>query len=243
MSGDPDKVQTARQVLDDAVREHAPASFSSSFGVEDMVLLDLIAKDGLPVEVFTLDTGRLHPETLDLVERARDHYGVAIRVLYPEAAALEGFVTAQGPNAFYRSVELRKQCCAIRKVEPLKRALQGRKLWITGLRRSQAVTREALPVLSFDDGYGLWKLSPLADWSADEVWGYVRAHGVPVNALHAKGFPSIGCAPCTRAIQPHEHERAGRWWWEQPEQKECGLHLAPDGRLVRAPKAEAGETV
>jgi len=243
MNAQADKVRTALEVLGAGVREHAPAAFSSSFGVEDMVLLDLIAKAGLPVDVFTLDTGRLHPETLELIDRARSHYGLSIRVVYPDAASLERFVTAQGPNAFYRSVDLRKQCCAIRKVEPLKRALQGRQLWITGLRRSQSVTRESLPVLSFDDGYGLWKLNPLAEWSADEVWGYVRAHGVPVNALHGRGFPSIGCAPCTRAIEPHEHERAGRWWWEQPEQKECGLHLTPDGRLVRTSKAEAGETV
>ncbi len=229
--------------LESAIRAHSPATFSSSFGLEDMVILDIVARHHLPVEVFMLDTGRLHAETLALVDQARDRYGVTVRVLYPDAAALEAFVTAQGPNAFYRSIDLRKSCCGIRKIEPLRRALSGKGLWITGLRRGQAVTRESVPFLEFDEGHAIWKLSPLADWSADDIRAYVEANDVPINPLHAQGYPSIGCAPCTRAVEPHEHERAGRWWWEQPEQRECGLHFTPDGRLVRASTQPAGETV
>ncbi len=220
--------------LVEAIRDHAPATFSCSFGIEDMVVLDLIARHELPAEIFTLDTGRLHEETHALIATACVRYGVEIRVLYPQAEALEQLVQRDGPNGFYASLQARKACCSVRKVEPLGRALAGKRLWITGLRREQAVTRGDLPVIAEDVVYRLHKLNPLADWSEAQVLDYVRAHDVPVNALHARGYPSIGCAPCTRAITDGEDARAGRWWWETPEQKECGLHAGPDGRLVRA---------
>lgn len=228
------RTAAAVSALREAVAARPEAAFSSSFGAEDMVILDLIARHGIAVEVFTLDTGRLHQETLALVDRARGHYGLPVRVLYPDAPALEAFVTAEGPDAFYRSVELRKRCCAVRKLEPLSRALAGRTLWITGLRREQSVTRSDVQLLEHDHERGLLKLNPLVEWSGAEVAAYVERHEVPVNPLHARGFPSIGCAPCTRAVAAGEDERAGRWWWEQPASRECGLHVTPDGRLVRA---------
>lgn len=234
-----DKVREASERLIAAVGAHAPAAFSSSFGLEDMVLLDLIAGLGLEVEVFTLDTGRLHGETLALIDQSRDRYAVPVRVYFPQASAVESFTTEHGVNAFYQSIDLRKRCCEIRKLEPLRRALAGKALWITGLRREQSVTRSDVPFLQDDPTYRLVKANPLADWTSADVRAYIERNDVPVNALHAQGFPSIGCAPCTRAIQPGEDERAGRWWWEQPESRECGLHVGPDGRLVRA-KAVTG---
>lgn len=225
-----------------AVAEHAPATFACSFGLEDMVIYDLIHAAGLDIEIFTLDTGRLHEETYALMERARARYPRPLRVLFPEREAVETLVAAQGLNGFYGSIEARKRCCGVRKVEPLRRALAGKKVWITGLRREQSVTRADMHVLARDEGNGLMKLNPLLDWSEADVQAYVVAHDVPVNALHARGFPSIGCAPCTRAVQPGEDARAGRWWWEQPESKECGLHLDPSGRLVRAKAAERDNT-
>ncbi|MFO1322298.1 MAG: phosphoadenylyl-sulfate reductase [Burkholderiales bacterium] len=234
-----DRIRDASDRLIEAVGAHPRAAFSSSFGAEDMVVLDLISGLGLEVDVFTLDTGRLHGETLELIDRARDRYAIPVRILFPQADAVETFTTRHGVNAFYQSVELRKQCCEIRKLEPLRRALAGKALWITGLRREQSVTRSDVPFLQEDPTYGLVKANPLADWTSVDVNAYIQRHDVPVNALHARGFPSIGCAPCTRAIQPGEDERAGRWWWEQPESRECGLHVGPDGRLVRA-KAATG---
>jgi phosphoadenosine phosphosulfate reductase len=229
-----DRAGTARALLRDAVIAHGPAVFTTSLGLEDMVVLDLIVAEALEVEIVTLDTGRLPEATHALLDRARDRYRRPIRALHPDATALEAFVLAEGTNAFYRSVALRQRCCAIRKVEPLGRALAGRGLWITGLRRAQSVTRGALAPLVHDAEHGLWKLSPLADWSIDDVQAHVAAHDVPVSPLHAQGYPSVGCAPCTRAVQPGEDERAGRWWWESPQTRECGLHVAGDGRLVRA---------
>jgi phosphoadenosine phosphosulfate reductase len=229
--------------LREAVAAYSPATFASSFGVEDMVILDLIHRLQLALEVFTLDTGRLPEETHALIERSAQVYNRPIRTLSPEAGELEAFVAAHGSNAFYRSVELRKQCCAIRKVAPLRRALQGKRLWITGLRRSQSITRAQVPVLAHDPAHGLMKLNPLADWSDTEVWDYVRRFDVPTNALHQRGYPSIGCAPCTRAVQPGEDPRSGRWWWEQPESRECGLHLDPQGRLVRAAATETSSEI
>jgi len=218
----------------EVVTVHYPASFASSFGVEDMVILDLLAKLKLDVEVFTLDTGRLHEETHALIDRARERYARPIRIMHPDAAELESYALKNGNNAFYDSIELRKRCCAIRKVAPLRRALQGKRLWITGMRREQSVTRTDLDLLAYDKEHGLFKLNPLADWTSADVWDYVRKYDVPVNALHARGYPSIGCAPCTRPIEAGEDERAGRWWWEEAESRECGLHLDPSGRLVRA---------
>jgi phosphoadenosine phosphosulfate reductase len=222
-----DRVATVLAHLRRAADRHGSVALASSLGAEDMVLTDLIARHALPISVFSLDTGRLHEETLALIDEVYDRYGLRIDVYAPDATALEAYVAEQGVNAFYRSVELRQRCCAIRKTEPLRRALAGKGAWITGLRRAQAVTRRDLPVEEFDVLHGLPKFNPLADWSETEVWDYISTHAVPHNALHDRGFPSIGCAPCTRAIAPGEDIRAGRWWWEAPEHKECGLHLHP----------------
>jgi phosphoadenosine phosphosulfate reductase len=221
-----------------ATERHAPAAFASSFGAEDMVILDLIDRLRLELEIFTLDTGRLPEQTHALIAAARTRYGLPIRVLHPDAADLEDFVGTHGANAFYESVELRKRCCEIRKLRPLRRALRGKRLWITGLRREQSITRADVAVLAHDDAHGLMKLNPLADWREADVWAYVERFEVPTNALHRQGYPSIGCAPCTRPVRPGEDARSGRWWWERAESRECGLHQDPQGRLVRAPAAE-----
>jgi phosphoadenosine phosphosulfate reductase len=175
----------------------------------------------------TLDTGRLPEETHALIDRVRKHYGLPVDVYTPDTRQLQAFVRKNGVNAFYDSVEMRKGCCAVRKTEPLQRALVAKGAWITGLRRSQSVTRKAIAVEEFDDVHGLPKFNPLADWTHDDVWAYLRAHSVPYNALHDRGYPSIGCAPCTRAVEAGEDMRAGRWWWEQAEHKECGIHRRP----------------
>jgi phosphoadenosine phosphosulfate reductase len=201
----------------------SPTAFACSFGAEDMVLLDAIAANARNIEVFTLDTGRLPEETQTLLETARDKYPISIRTYFPDACEIEQWVAQNGPNAFYKSVTQRKQCCDIRKVFPLRRALAGKKSWITGLRREQSEARQNLQLESWDDTNGLLKINPLVDWTLDEVWAYIKNHDVPYNALHDRGYPSIGCAPCTRAVQPGEDIRAGRWWWESTS-KECGLH-------------------
>lgn len=206
------------------------AAFASSFGAEDMVLLDMIARRGLAIEIFTLDTGRLHEETYALMQRARERYRWDIRIYAPDAAALEGYLREYGPNAFYDGVPQRLACCAVRKVEPLRRALAGKKAWITGQRRQQAATRRQLGHREWDAANGLEKFNPLADWRTADVWAYLRSRDVPVNALHDRGFASIGCAPCTRAIVPGEDIRAGRWWWEDAAGRECGLHPAGQER-------------
>ncbi len=221
----PQKVEAARSLLRRIAREFAPATFANSLGAEDMVLTDLIFTDALPIEVFTLDTGRLPNETYVLLDAIATRYGTRLRVMFPRSEAVEAYVASHGVNGFYNGVELRKACCHIRKVEPLRRALAGRKAWITGLRREQSVTRGDLADESFDTEHGLMKFNPLADWSHEEVWAYIRTHAVPYNALHDQGYLSIGCAPCTRAVAAGEDIRAGRWWWENPESKECGLHL------------------
>jgi len=211
--------------LADIQQHYAPAVFANSLGAEDMVLTDLIAQHFPGILMFTLDTGRLPEETYDLMQRIRQRYGVTIQAYFPESAAVEQYVAQHGSNAFYESVALRKSCCYMRKVEPLKRALQGKKAWITGLRREQALTRESLEPSSFDETHGLQKFNPLYDWSTQEVWHYLKQQDVPYNALHDKFYPSIGCAPCTRAVTPGEDIRSGRWWWERAEAKECGLHV------------------
>jgi phosphoadenosine phosphosulfate reductase len=201
------------------------AAIASSFGVEDVVLIDLAARHAPRMRVFTLDTGRLHPETYEVMEEVRRRYRVRIESWFPERAAVEELVREKGHFSFRLSVADRKECCAIRKVEPLRRALQGCAAWVTGLRREQSVTRTGVEVLEIDEAHGgIAKLNPLAAWSEAQVWEYARERHLPTNALHGRGFPSIGCAPCTRAIAPGEDPRAGRWWWEAPEQKECGLH-------------------
>jgi phosphoadenosine phosphosulfate reductase len=204
--------------------EHTPAALASSLGAEDMVLTDAILRGGIGVEIFTLDTGRLHPETLSLIERVRERYRYDIRVYRPQPDAVDRYVSELGLDALYRSVELRRRCCEIRKVEPLARALAGKAAWVTGLRRAQSVTRADLPLQEFEPGPGRWKFNPLAEWSEREVWDYLRSRGVPYNPLHDRGFRSIGCAPCTRPIAAGEDLRAGRWWWEDAQTKECGLH-------------------
>jgi phosphoadenosine phosphosulfate reductase len=203
---------------------YSPASFACSFGAEDMVLLDLIAKHAKGIEVFSLDTGRLPEETHALLDTVRDKYAIPIRLYFPESQAVETWIEQNGANGFYRSVAQRLQCCEIRKVRPLQRALTGKKAWVTGLRREQNANRQNLQVESWDDANGLLKFNPLLEWTNDDVWSYIRANDVPYNALHDRGYPSIGCAPCTRAVQSGEDSRAGRWWWESTE-KECGLHL------------------
>lgn len=218
--------KTAKQILAWALdRFHPRLALASSFGAEDVVLIDLLAELDPRARVFTLDTGRLPAETYALIDRIRERYGLAIEVYVPRAEILEPLVRERGVNLFYRSVEDRKRCCEARKVEPLGRALAGLDAWITGLRREQSVTRTEVRKVEVDPGHGgILKINPLADWTWDQVWAYIRARGAPYNVLHDRGYPSIGCAPCTRAVAPGEDLRSGRWWWERPETKECGLH-------------------
>jgi phosphoadenosine phosphosulfate reductase len=229
------RVRDTLATLERVAEEFSPAVFASSLAAEDMVLTDLILKAGLPIGIFSLETGRLHKETLGMVERVQERYGYEIALYRPVQAAVDAYVEKKGVNAFYDSVELRKECCNIRKVEPLGRALSGKKAWVTGQRRAQSATRSDLSVQEYDGSHSMEKFNPLADWSEQEVWDYIRANDVPYNPLHDQGYPSIGCEPCTRAIQPGEDVRAGRWWWENPDSKECGLHLV-DGKLIRIKK-------
>ncbi|MBS0308024.1 MAG: phosphoadenylyl-sulfate reductase [Proteobacteria bacterium] len=227
-----ERLDVTKAILGRIATEFTPAVFASSLAAEDMVLTDLILRSGLPIGIFTLETGRLHKETLDMIGRIKESYGYDIALFKPEAAAVDAYVQANGLNAFYDSVEMRKECCRIRKVEPLNRALTGNKAWVTGQRRAQSTTRAELHVQEDDAAHGMVKFNPLADWSEEDVWHYIHSNKVPYNPLHDKGYPSIGCEPCTRAIQPGEDVRAGRWWWENADTKECGLHLV-DGKLVR----------
>jgi phosphoadenosine phosphosulfate reductase len=207
-------------------------ALASSFGTEDQVLTDLLARNSLPVAVFTLDTGRLPQETYDLIDATRARYGIAVEVLFPDRADIEQLVGRGGVNLFRGSIEDRKACCHARKVLPLRRKLSKLDAWITGLRREQSITRQEVRRVEWDAANGLVKVNPLADWTAERVWDYIRRNNVPYSALHDQGYPSIGCAPCTRAVAPGQDIRAGRWWWEQPEHKECGLHVV-DGKLVQ----------
>ncbi len=220
------EAKTAQEILGWALAEfHPRIALAASFGAEDVVVIDMLMKLNGGARVFTLDTGRLPYETYALMEAIRERYGLAVEVYFPQADAVEVMVREHGVNLFYKSIENRKRCCGVRKVEPLGRALQGLEAWITGLRREQAVTRTEVRKVEVDpDHGGIVKVNPLADWTWAEVWEYIRAHNVPYNALHDRGYPSIGCAPCTRAVAPGEDPRAGRWWWENPETKECGLH-------------------
>ena len=204
---------------------HPRAALASSFGVEDIVVTDLLIRQRSDARVFTLDTGRLHEETHELAERARARFGVRIETHVPERDAVERLVREKGSFSFRLSVANRKECCGIRKVEPLRRALADLDLWITGLRRGQGAARTEVRKLEWDDTFGLLKLNPIADWSDERVWTHVRSNDLPYNVLHDRGFPSIGCAPCTRAVAPGGDLRSGRWWWETAEQKECGLHV------------------
>ncbi|MGH7405950.1 MAG: phosphoadenylyl-sulfate reductase [Candidatus Methylomirabilales bacterium] len=209
-------------------RFHPRIALATSLQAEDMVIMDMAWKINPAVRVFTLDTGRLHEETYQVMERIRDRYNVAVESYFPDREAVETLEREKGFYSFRRSVEERKFCCGIRKVEPLGRALKGLEAWMTGLRREQAVTRGTIAKVELDDSHGgILKVNPLVDWTLNQVWDYIRAHDVPYNALHDLGYPSIGCAPCTRAIKPGEDIRAGRWWWERPDSKECGLHVTP----------------
>ncbi|MCK9411945.1 MAG: phosphoadenylyl-sulfate reductase [Prolixibacteraceae bacterium] len=199
-------------------------ALSTSLGLEDQVLTEMVCSIDKNAKIFTLDTGRLFPETYDLIHRTNQKYGIQTQVYFPDAIQVEEMVHAKGINLFYNSVEDRKTCCRIRKIEPLKRAFAGLDVWICGLRRDQSVTRAEMQPIEWDENNGLIKLNPLIDWSEEQVKSYIKEHKIPYNPLHDKGFPSIGCQPCTRAILPGEDLRAGRWWWENPDTKECGLH-------------------
>lgn len=218
-----------------AIRRAVPGriAFSTSLGIEDQALLHAIAGSGAEVDVFTLDTGRHFPETLETLSRSEVRYGLSIRVVAPDAAELEQLVGRDGVLGFRLSVEKRKSCCEVRKVNPLRKALAGAAGWITGLRRSQSSGRAEVPFAEWDPAFALLKLNPIADWSLEQLETYVREHDIPINPLHRQGFPSIGCAPCTRAVRPGEDIRAGRWWWEAESGKECGLH-APKRRDAAA---------
>jgi phosphoadenosine phosphosulfate reductase len=198
--------------------------FSSSLGQEDQVLTDIIFKNNLPVKIFTIDTGRLFNETYELLDKTTARYKKQVQVYFPEAADVESFVATKGINSFYESVDNRKGCCYIRKVKPLNRALEGAHVWITGLRAEQSENRKDMPIIEWDENRQLYKFNPLIHWTYNEVLDYIKEFNVPYNTLHDKGFISIGCAPCTRAIEPGEDARAGRWWWEASH-KECGLHV------------------
>lgn len=229
------RLERLRESLADIAGDFAPASLASSFGAEDMVLVDLVAREFPSLGVFTLDTGRLPKETLALKDEVEARYGIRVKVFAPRGDGVAAYVAANGENGFRDGLEQRRACCAIRKVEPLRRALAGLQGWITGLRREQAPTRAALREHEFDATHGLFKFNPLADWTEADVWAYLRSHDVPVNALHARGYPSIGCEPCTRAVRPGEDPRAGRWWWERRDTRECGLHPAVLPTAVPSP--------
>lgn len=228
-----DQIAKLQRTLEAVAHVHAPAAFSSSLSAEDMVITDVILTSGIDIEIFVIDTGRLHAETLALIDAIRRRYGYELRVFRPDPDAVASFVARNGRDAFYRSPGLRHTCCDIRKVEPLARALQGKKAWITGLRREHSAARLAIPDSEHDARHRLLKVNPLVEWTEDDVWAHVRANNVPYSALYDLGYRSIGCAPCTRPVLPHEDARAGRWWWESDPAKECGLHVASDGRLVR----------
>jgi len=199
-------------------------ALSTSLGLEDQVLTQMVAEIDPSTRIFTLDTGRLFPETYDLMDRTSKKYKINLEVFFPNSAEIEEMVAEKGINLFYDSIENRKLCCRLRKLVPLARSMQGLDAWITGLRREQSVTRENMQVVEWDDNNNMLKINPLIDWTEQQAWDYVKEHHVPVNPLHKKGFASIGCQPCTRAIEPGEDVRAGRWWWENPDTKECGLH-------------------
>jgi len=199
-------------------------ALSSSLGAEDQILTDLMLKIDVQARIFTLDTGRLHPETYELMDATNLKYNIKMDVYFPETKKVEELYQTQGINGHYESIEKRKNCCFIRKIEPLQRALKDVEVWITGLRSEQSVTRTQMPLVEYDENFKVIKVNPLIDWSEEDVWDYIKKNNVPYNKLHDQGFPSIGCAPCTRAVKDGEDVRSGRWWWENPEHKECGLH-------------------
>jgi phosphoadenosine phosphosulfate reductase len=222
------------EILGQALERYPQAALACSLGLEDVALVHMASLQPKPPRIFVLDTGRLHPETYDVLDALRQRYGLPIEVHFPQAPAVEAYVNTHGPNAFLDSVALRRECCRIRKVEPLSRALAGADAWITGLRRAQGPTRTDLSLFEADPEHGgIVKVSPLLNWSLADALAYVTTWKIPHNPLHHLGYPSIGCAPCTRAIEPGEDERAGRWWWENPDHKECGLHRRPTPGAAR----------
>ena len=219
-----ERAESSIAQLREAVAEYKNVCYANSLGSESMVLTDLIWGAVPQIDIFSIDTGRLYPETYDLIERVQRHYGRNLKIYYPESAQLEGWVGENGINGFRDGTDQRRSCCGIRKVEPFRRAVSGHGAWVTGIRRGQSASRALSAPVEWDGEYGLHKISPLLDWSEKDIWDYIRRKRLPYNSLHDKGFPSIGCAPCTRAIQPGEDERAGRWWWERADSRECGLH-------------------
>lgn len=220
------ETKSAQEVVAWALETYHPKiALASSFSYEDVAVIDMMMKVRKDARVFTLDTGRLNAETYEVMDAVRAKYGLKLEVMFPKHEATENLVRTKGFHSFYDSIENRKECCQIRKVEPLKRMLGTLDAWITGLRREQAVTRTDTPKVEDDKGFGLVKVNPIIDWSNEQTIAYVKKNGVPYNKLHDEGYPSIGCEPCTRAIKPGEDLRAGRWWWEDPKFKECGLHV------------------
>lgn len=224
------RIERLDALLATIAASHTCVKFASSLAAEDMLLTHAILSRNLPIIIFSLNTGRLHAETVSMIEQVRQRYGYIIEQWHPQQEALDAYVSEHGLNAFYDSIELRKRCCEIRKVEPLNHALAGAQAWVTGQRREQSVTRAQLPEREQDGARGIAKYNPLADWTEADVWAYLKAYDVPVNPLHARGYPSIGCEPCTRAIRAGEDRRAGRWWWESRDSKECGLHPGAPAR-------------
>jgi len=219
-----DRAEDSISQLRRAVSEFKNVCYANSLGSESVVLTDLIWGAVPEIEIFSIDTGRLYPETYDLIDRIQQRYGRALTIYYPKTVELEGWVGENGINGFRNGLDQRRGCCGVRKVEPFRRAVAGRGAWVTGIRRGQSASRALATPVEWDGEYGLHKVSPLLEWSENEVWDYIRKKRLPYNTLHDRGFPSIGCAPCTRAVQPGEDVRAGRWWWERGESRECGLH-------------------
>jgi len=216
---------TAHEIIEKAlILFGEKVTFATSLGAEDQVITYMISKINKSADIITLDTGRVFPETYDLLHRTINRYGVAIKSYYPDTTQVEEMVNTKGINLFYESIENRKLCCHVRKIVPLRRALRGKDAWMTGLRREQSVTRTDLKIVEWDEANGLIKINPLLEWSEEQVWDFIKSNDIPYNKLHDQGFPSIGCQPCTRAIEKGEDLRAGRWWWEMPDSKECGLH-------------------
>jgi phosphoadenosine phosphosulfate reductase len=236
-----DRLEQTILWLKDAEKEYSPKLiFACSFGAEDVVLFDLIATHAPSIRIVTLDTGRLPQETYDVMDACREKYGLNIEVHFPEAADVETMVREKGVNLFYQSIENRKLCCEIRKIRPLKRGLKGAEAWVTGLRREQAVSRTDMQPVEDDAAFGIKKFNPLIEWSEKDIWVYIHANDVPYNKLHDQFYPSIGCAPCTRAVSVGEDPRSGRWWWENEDAvAECGLHASP----LNAPKGENGDGI
>jgi phosphoadenosine phosphosulfate reductase len=233
------KADAAASLLARVVAEHGDVVYANSLGAEAIVLTDLIWSRGLRVDIFSIDTGRLHEETYSLLDRLQRRYGRRIRLYSPDAQQLEAYVEQNGINGFYNGLDERLSCCNIRKVEPFKRAIAGRRAWVTGTRREQSAARAQAEAVEWDQSYGLYKVSPLLDWTEKDIWDYIFTFKLPYNPLHDRNYRSIGCAPCTRAVEPGQDSRAGRWWWENPDSRECGLHPRIRLAVQTSPKRDA----